>query len=66
MLRPLFRLRDSLQRAGEDEARPLTEHLEALRLTLLRMGAVLLLGMVLCFALTPQVLDYLRRPVERA
>lgn len=66
MLRPLFRLRDSLQRAGEDEARPLTEHLEALRLTLLRMGAVLLLGMVLCFALTPQVLDFLRRPVERA
>ncbi|MGN0810183.1 MAG: twin-arginine translocase subunit TatC [Akkermansia muciniphila] len=66
MLRPLLRLRDSLQRAGEDEARPLTEHLEDLRLTLLRMGAVLLLGMVLCFAFTPQVLDFLRRPVERA
>lgn len=65
MLRPLLRLRDSLQRAGEDEARPLTEHLEDLRLTLLRMGAVLLLGMVLCFAFTPQVLDFLRRPVER-
>lgn len=41
------------------------EHLEELRRTLVRMGAVTLVAMLLCFFFTPQIMNFLRFPAER-
>ena len=67
LLRSMFRAREALQaqRAAGDEPRPLLDHLEELRRTLLRMLGVLLAAMLLCFFLTPQIMHFLSRPVEQ-
>lgn len=65
-LRTLFRAREALQVSpGGDEPRPILEHLEALRQTLLRMGAVLLVSMLVCFFFTPTLMQVLRHPVDQ-
>lgn len=67
LLRSMFRAHEALQarRAAGDEPQPLLDHLEELRHTLLRMLAVLLAAMILCFFLTPQIMHFLSRPVEQ-
>lgn len=66
MLRTLFRAREALQAShAGDEPRPILEHLEELRLTLLRMGGTLLLAMLLSFCFTPTLMRILRHPVDQ-
>lgn len=65
-LRTLFRAREALQiPAGNDAPRPLIEHMEELRRTLLRMGGVLLAAMLLSFFFTPTLMRILRHPVDQ-
>ncbi len=64
-LKQIFRLRESLQMSSKDEEKPFLDHLEDLRKVILRMALTLLVVMMLCFGLAPQMMDVLRRPVER-
>lgn len=65
-LHTLFRAREALRvPTGNDEPRPLLEHMEELRRTLLRMGAVLLLAMLASFFFTPALMRILRHPVDQ-
>lgn len=68
-LRSIIRARNSMQaqrRADSGGAKEMSflEHLEELRRTLVRMCLALLLGMMVCFAFTPSMLELLRHPVE--
>ena len=61
LLRQLMKLRPSPP--GEAEM-SLLDHLEEFRRTLIAMGLCLLVGMVLCFSFTDEVMAVLTRPVK--
>lgn len=64
-LKQIFRLRESLQVAHEDEEKPFLDHLDDLRKVILRMAFTLLVVMLVCFPCAPLLMDALRQPVDR-
>ena len=48
----------------DDTAAPLIEHVAELRTRLIRAGLAFLAGMVICFTVAPQILDFLIVPIE--
>jgi len=50
----------------ESETKPFLEHLEDLRFTLLKVGAVLLLGMIVAACFAPELLAFLKKPLAMA
>lgn len=48
-----------------DHEKPFLEHLEDLRTMIMRIVVTLVISMVLCFAFQKQLMEVLRRPVER-
>ena len=48
----------------EDSAAPLIEHLAELRTRLIRAVAAFLVGMILCFTVAKEILDFLLGPIE--
>lgn len=66
-LRQLFRVREHLQISPtENEGyMGIIDHLEELRRTIICMVSTLLVAMVLCFGFSDEVMDVLRRPVDK-
>ncbi len=64
-LKQIFRLRETLQVAPEDEEKPFLDHLDDLRKVILRMAFTLLIVMLVCFPCAPLLMDALRLPVDR-
>src|SRR5689334_21709735 len=60
-LREIFSFRDP---PDSETAKPFLEHLEDLRWTVVKMAAVLMTAMVLCFAFLQQLVRVLQRPLE--
>src|SRR5689334_19633790 len=60
-LREIFSFRDP---PDSETAKPFLEHLEDLRWTVVKMAAVLMTAMVLCFAFRQQLVRVLQRPLE--
>lgn len=67
LLKSLFRLRENMQinSPSPKGEMPFLDHLEDLRRTLIRMLVTAAIAMAACLALTPQMMDLLRRPVEQ-
>lgn len=66
LLRQLFRMRESMQISPPDQAEmPFLDHLEDLRLTIIRMAATVVIAMAACFGFAPSVMSLLRMPVDR-
>ncbi len=67
-LQHLFRLRENMQVPppdGAEESMPFLDHLEDLRLTIIRMGITIMVSMCLCFGFAPAMMQVLRQPVDR-
>jgi len=65
-LKPLFKLRDSALGAQEEENEmTFVDHLEDLRMTIIKMAVTLLVSMMLCFGFAPQFMAILRGPVDQ-
>jgi len=60
-LRDIFSFRDP---PDSETSKPFLEHLEDLRWTVVKMAAVLMAAMVLCFAFRQQLVRVLQRPLE--
>ncbi len=60
-LREIFSFRDP---PDSETSKPFLEHLEDLRWTVVKMAAVLMAAMVLCFAFRQQLVRVLQRPLE--
>ena len=52
--------------ANDPNAKPFLEHLEDLRWTVIKVLVALITGVTLCFFLTPQILDLIKRPLVQA
>lgn len=61
-LKYIFGLR---QRSVLDEEKPFLSHLEDLRVMLFKVIGTLIVAMILCFNFAPQLLNFLRMPVEQ-
>lgn len=61
-LKYIFGLR---QRSVLDEEKPFLSHLEDFRVMLFKVIGTLIVAMILCFNFAPQLLDFLRMPVEK-
>lgn len=64
-LKHIFRLRETLQIAQEEEEKPFLDHLEDLRKVIFRMLITLFIVMLLCFNFAPQMMEILRHPVDQ-
>ncbi len=65
LFKQLFNFREKVQINTEDEEKPFLDHLTDLRAMLLRMAVTLVLMTICCFSLAPQLMDFLRRPVDK-
>ncbi len=62
LLKKVFQLRDQ---ANPEHEKPFLEHLEDLRVVVTRVVVTLVLAMLVCFAFNQQLMQVLRRPVDR-
>jgi Tat protein translocase TatC len=62
LLRSLFNFRSQNQ-GSEDAEKPFLDHLEDLRVTLMKMGTVLVISMILAFCFRNQLTALLRQPL---
>jgi sec-independent protein translocase protein TatC len=63
LLRSLFNFRSQNQ-GGEDAEKPFLDHLEDLRITLMKMGTVLVIAMIVAFCFRNQLTKLLERPLD--
>ncbi|MBQ3524930.1 MAG: twin-arginine translocase subunit TatC [Akkermansia sp.] len=67
LLKQLFRVRESLQHPADQAMGEMgfLDHLEELRVTLIRMVLTVLAAMVVCFCFTEEIMVVLRQPAEK-
>ncbi len=63
LLRSLFNFR-SQNKGSEDSEKPFLDHLEDLRITLMKMGTVLVISMILAFCFRNQLAGLLEKPLR--
>src|SRR3954469_12639197 len=63
LLRSLFNFR-SQNTGGEDAEKPFLDHLEDLRVTLMKMGTVLVIAMIVAFCFRNHLTRLLERPLD--
>jgi sec-independent protein translocase protein TatC len=63
LLRSLFNFRSQNQ-GGDDAEKPFLDHLEDLRVTLMKMGTVLVISMILAFCFRNQLASLLEKPLR--
>jgi sec-independent protein translocase protein TatC len=62
LLKKVFQLREQVH---ADHEKPFLEHLEDLRVMITRIVMTLIISMIICFTFQEQLMDVLRRPVDR-
>lgn len=62
VLKKLFQLRD---KTHQEEEKPFLEHLEDLRVVITRVVLTLVIAMSVCFVFRNELMDIIRRPVEK-